>query len=239
MSVFKVFVFIQIFAFVLMVIGILGQKFQFLPFRVAFLGFLLALLLSAIVFLVAALLSLMSLGDVSAASLPRVGLTVAALLPVLLAVIISGKGLKAPRIHDISTDLDKNIEFTKAFELRKDSENSILLPEDKTVELQKLNYPDLKPLLVEMSPAAAFDNAIAIAEQLGWKITMKEQSRGVFEAVDETAIFGFRDDIVVRVGPYNSGTRIDLRSVSRVGVSDLGANAARIEKFQAAFKGSL
>lgn len=239
MSIFKILLFVQLGSFALMVLGVLGQKFQILPFKIAFGGFALAVLISAIVFAIGFIATLLSLGKVGEQS-RMLGLTITlvALVPVVLVMLIAGPGFKKPRIHDISTDLDNNIKFTKAFELRKDGENSLLLPEDKTVAMQREYYVDLKPLMAEMSPAKAYENALQIAEQLKWKVTMKDSSQTIFEAVDETAIFGFKDDIVVRVRPYNSGSRIDLRSVSRVGISDLGANAARIEKFQEAFRES-
>lgn len=240
MGLVNVLVLVQLGCFVVMAFGVLGQKFQFLPFKLAFGGFALAALASFIVFVVGLVLTLMSLGKVQDEHRwLTLGVTAAAFVPLLFIGVLVGKGIKKPRIHDISTDPDKPLQFTNAFDLRRPLENSLLAPEDKTVELQKLHYPDLKPLLVEMSPAAAFANAISTAQELGWKITVQDSATGTFEAIDETAIFGFRDDIVVRVGPFNSGTRIDLRSVSRVGIGDLGANAARIEKFQTAFKGNM
>lgn len=237
MSIFKILLFVQIACFCLMVVGIIGQKFQILPFKVAFGGFALAMAVTVLVFVAGFIFTLLSLGKVGdTGRMLGLGVTLSALIPIALVAALAGKGFKKPRIHDISTNLENNIEFTKAFDLRRPSENSLLLPEEKTVELQKEHYPDLKPMLVEMSPAAAYENALLVAEDLGWKISLADKASTTFEAVDETKIFGFRDDIVVRVRPFNSGSRIDLRSVSRVGVSDLGANAARIERFQQKFK---
>ncbi|VUD68966.1 hypothetical protein TDB9533_04329 [Thalassocella blandensis] len=239
MSLFKILLFVQIGSFCLMALGILGQKFQILPFKMAFGGFILAMALSLIVFVIGLIFTLLSFGKVADTGRALgIVVTLCAFLPLVLVAVLAGKGFKKPRIHDISTNLENNIEFTKAFELRRDSENSLLLPEDRTVELQKQHYPDLKPMLVEMSPATAYENALLVADELGWQITQKDKAKTTFEAVDETKIFGFRDDVVVRVRPFNSGSRIDLRSVSRVGVSDLGANAARIERFQQQFKDS-
>jgi uncharacterized protein (DUF1499 family) len=70
-----------------------------------------------------------------------------------------------------------------------------------------------------------------VATALGWEIVAASEDDGRFEATDTTFWFGFKDDVVVRIRPEGDGSRIDLRSVSRVGVGDLGANAARIKRF--------
>lgn len=75
-----------------------------------------------------------------------------------------------------------------------------------------------------------------MAEQLGWQVHFTDSAKLRFEAVDETALFGFKDDIVVRVRATGQGSVMDVRSVSRVGESDLGANAKRIQAFVDAFK---
>ena len=72
---------------------------------------------------------------------------------------------------------------------------------------------------------------------MGWDIYNQDRNTGVIEAVDTTAIMAFQDDIVIRVRTNAQGTLLDLRSVSRVGVSDIGANAKRIRAFQQRFSG--
>jgi uncharacterized protein (DUF1499 family) len=81
-----------------------------------------------------------------------------------------------------------------------------------------------------------FEKAMANANQLGWEIYREDLNDGFIEAVDSTAIMGFKDDIVIRLRTNASGTLMDIRSVSRVGVSDLGANAARIRQFIAMYQ---
>ena len=66
---------------------------------------------------------------------------------------------------------------------------------------------------------------------MGWNIVAKDPSQGRIEATDTTFWFGFTDDVVIRITPMGSGARLELRSVSRVGVSDVGTNAARIRSF--------
>jgi uncharacterized protein (DUF1499 family) len=76
-----------------------------------------------------------------------------------------------------------------------------------------------------------FDKAVQVATAMGWDIYLQDRNAGIIEAVDTTAVMGFRDDIVIRVRTNEEGALVDLRSVSRVGVGDLGANAKRIKAF--------
>jgi uncharacterized protein (DUF1499 family) len=70
-----------------------------------------------------------------------------------------------------------------------------------------------------------------VAENQGWVIAMSNPDAGRLEATDTTAWFGFTDDIVVRLTPWGTGTRVDVRSVSRYGTTDTGTNARRIRRF--------
>ncbi len=93
-------------------------------------------------------------------------------------------------------------------------------------------YKDLKPLQVSAPPDAVFQQALALArEQPRWQVTAVDPQARTFEGVVETRLFRFRDDFVVRVRPDGEGARVDMRSKSRVGKGDLGANAQRIEQF--------
>jgi uncharacterized protein (DUF1499 family) len=84
-----------------------------------------------------------------------------------------------------------------------------------------------------MPPDAVFDRALAEAQEAGWEIVTADKSSGRIEATDTTQWFGFKDDVVVRITPWGSGSRVDVRSVSRVGRSDVGTNAARIRDYLA------
>ena len=81
-----------------------------------------------------------------------------------------------------------------------------------------------------LPPPQAFDRALAQVRELGWEISGSAPAEGRIEAVDTTFFFGFKDDVVIRLRPAEGGTRVDVRSKSRVGVGDLGANAARIRR---------
>jgi uncharacterized protein (DUF1499 family) len=104
--------------------------------------------------------------------------------------------------------------------------------------LQQSCYPDLAPLTLPAAPGPAFKRALDAAKAMGWTIVADDAARGRIEAYDETRWFGFIDDIVIRLAPAGGGTRLDMRSASRVGISDLGKNAARIRAYFAAVKAS-
>ena len=101
---------------------------------------------------------------------------------------------------------------------------------------QQHAYPDVVPLLLNVPPGRAFDRALAAAKAKGWDIVASDRAGGRIEATDTTFWFGFKDDVVVRVTPQPTGSRVDARSLSRVGGGDLGTNAARVRAFLAAVK---
>ncbi len=138
--------------------------------------------------------------------------------------------LKMPRIHDISTDTVTPPQFVKIMPLRKHAENSAAYDPADAVE-QRAAYPDIKPVVLPLPTTAAFEDAFRTAKDLGWQIVAADVPAGRIEAVATTFWFGFKDDVVVRVKRVSGGSRVDVRSVSRVGLSDVGTNASRIRKF--------
>src|SRR5262249_6734794 len=101
---------------------------------------------------------------------------------------------------------------------------------------QRQAYPEIVPLTIALPPAAAFNRALDTAQKLGWTVVAADDAAGRVEASDRSRWFGFTDDIVIRVTPAGSGSRVDLRSSSRVGRSDFGANAARIDRYLQALR---
>jgi len=87
------------------------------------------------------------------------------------------------------------------------------------------------PLILDLPSVKAFDRAAAAAAKMGWEIVNVNLAHGIIEATDTTFWFGFNDDVVIRISPDARGSRIDVRSVSRVGVSDIGTNAKRIRNY--------
>ncbi len=152
---------------------------------------------------------------------------------VLLLMLVGGRG-DIPPIHDISTDTDNPPAFSAAVAAR--GENSNSLETNPEVVAQQLDaYPDIKPLASPLPAEQAFDTALAVAKAMDWDILAENKANGIIEAVDTTAIMAFKDDVIIRITGAGQGSVIDLRSVSRVGVSDLGANAKRIRAFLEAF----
>lgn len=152
---------------------------------------------------------------------------------VLLAGALTGGG-GAPPIHDISTDTLDPPTFTAAQKMRGDDANTLII-KPESIAAQIASYPGITTARNNESAEANFDKAISAANALGWEIYHQDRQSGVIEAVDTTAIMNFKDDVVIRLRQVDSETLIDLRSVSRVGVGDIGANAKRILAFQKQF----
>jgi hypothetical protein len=151
----------------------------------------------------------------------------------LLLSVLASRG-DYPPIHDITTDTRDPPVFTAAEQQRGPDANTLEIDADVTA-LQQKAYPDLQTILSEMSIDEAFDRALQVARDMGWDIYHQDRNVGVIEAVDTTTIMTFKDDVVIRVRSNAQGTLLDLRSVSRVGIGDIGANAKRIRAFQQKF----
>jgi uncharacterized protein (DUF1499 family) len=137
-----------------------------------------------------------------------------------------------PPIHDITTDTDNPPAFVAVVPLRQDEGvNPVAYEGAKIAGQQRQAYPDVVPLTVSLAPDVAFERALDTAQQLGWTIVASDKAAGRIEASQKSRWMGFTDDIVVRVTPASSGSRIDVRSSSRYGRSDFGVNAARIRDY--------
>jgi uncharacterized protein (DUF1499 family) len=145
------------------------------------------------------------------------------------------KASSVPPIHNISTDVTDPPEFVAVPALREAGTNALDYDAERLAPLQQQAYPDIGPLVTGHAPDAALDRAVTVLNDMGLDVVNVDPEAGVVEATQTTFWFGFKDDVVVRVRPMDSGSVVDMRSVSRVGVSDLGANAARIRRFRDAF----
>lgn len=137
---------------------------------------------------------------------------------------------RVPRIHDISTDTDNPPRYVAVLALRKGADN----PVDYIAEVaaqQKKAYPDIAAAMLDLPPAQAFAHAERAARALGWDIVAAAPGELRIEATDTTLLFGFKDDIVIRIASAGNGSRVDVRSLSRVGKSDFGVNANRVRKY--------
>ncbi len=213
-----------------MVVSIAAYKFLDAPFPFLAGGFavsLLGLLVLGAIGLIGFLMSLFK-GDASAMKSAGLSIVVGA-LPLVAMVILVGDGFNSPRIHDVSTDLDDVPVFIEVPKQRVNSDNNLAVDPD-TLEQQSLGYSDLAPLQLDVSVGVAYDHVREAVSTLGWEVLRDDVDSGELEAVDESAVFGFKDDVIVRVRPAPDGSRIDARSASRVGEGDLGANAKRIHR---------
>jgi uncharacterized protein (DUF1499 family) len=146
-----------------------------------------------------------------------------------------------PRIHDITTDTDNPPAFSPAvMKMRAAEQGDVSGYDQKTAAQQKQGYPDLAPVKTSLPPDQAFQRALAAAQGMsGWTIVGNDAAQGRIDAYQRTTFMGFTDDVVIRVAPDGSGSRIDVRSESRQGRSDFGVNAKRIRAYEAALKQKL
>lgn len=183
--------------------------------------------------LVGALVSLIGLGmGVARRSRLDMALGIAGFLIAL--VVMSGPLMgvaaakRVPFIHDITTDTENPPRLVAVLPLRQNAPNSAEYGGPEIAAQQRAGYPDLGPANLPTPPDRAFEQALATARRMGWQIVDANASEGRIEATDTTFWFGFKDDIVIRVAAAGAGSRIDVRSVSRAGRSDVGTNAKRI-----------
>jgi uncharacterized protein (DUF1499 family) len=136
-----------------------------------------------------------------------------------------------PPIHDITTDTDDPPEFVAVAPLRANAPNPVEYAGEQSAQLQRSAYPEIRPLVLALPARQAFERALTAARGQGWTIVEADPGEGRIEATDRTFWFGFYDDVVIRLTPMNGRTVVDVRSKSRVGRSDVGANARRIQRY--------
>lgn len=215
----------------LLPLSVLGVRLAVWPYSMGFLMIGLAGLFGLSAFILALLF-----GFRASMLAQRTHLLVAALLglsPVLLITIFVTSAASKPVLHDVSTDWANPPMFDELLAQRGETANPVvILPQ--VVQLQAEHYPDVKTIISPLDVEAATQRAVVVADGLGWQVVNSQP--GFVEATYTSTMFGFVDDIVIRIDPLDgAGTAIDLRSVSRVGQSDLGANAARIMAFSEMF----
>jgi uncharacterized protein (DUF1499 family) len=138
----------------------------------------------------------------------------------------------APRINDVTTDTANAPAMVVTQQMRHGAPNPPAYPGEPAAALQRAAYPDITPVVINAPPADVFRKVDEVAMTLGWEVVARAPADGRIEAVDTSQWFGLTDDIVIRIRPEGgSGSRIDIRSKSRVGQSDFGANARRIRAF--------
>ena len=144
-----------------------------------------------------------------------------------------------PFIHDISTDTANPPDLIAAAKLRKPGDHSVTYDGVEVAGLQQKAYPDLAPLTTSAASEKVFEAAKAAIASMGMQLVDADPATGRIEASQTSLLYGFTDDMVVRIATGADGTKVDLRSKSRVGRSDLGQNAKRIRVFLAKLRAGL
>ena len=147
-------------------------------------------------------------------------------------LVLASDATQAAPIHDVTT----NIEDPPTFEAAAPHDSrgaGFAYPSGgvQVPDLQRQAYPDLGTASLDLNPTEALWRARHTAEDLGWTQILDDSENGRLEFSDTTAWFGFVDYVAVRVRPRDAGAAVDLRSVSRIGIGDMGKNAARIRHY--------
>jgi len=144
--------------------------------------------------------------------------------------------VRLPPIHDISTNTVTPPEFIVLDDNRVGARNTLVYGGADVAALQQKAYSDIAPIESGLSAAEAFNEALRIADVMGWELVAQDAENLRYEAIARTSVYGFVDDVVVVVTPVGDVSRIDIRSVSRIGRGDRGVNAARVRTFIKTFE---
>lgn len=204
-------------------------KFGIVELSTAFAGFKFGLFagIAALVLLAIQLLFKRNTASIGSALASAVLAVTAIAVP--LGMMNTAKNV--PPIHDISTDLVNPPEFVAIAPLRADAPNPVAYAGAEVAEQQRTAYPDLQTLTYTQSKPELVEASNQAIENLGWELVNVDADKGIIEATETTAWFGFKDDVIIRVTDNDSECLVDIRSKSRVGQSDLGKNTARIHSF--------
>lgn len=136
-----------------------------------------------------------------------------------------------PYIHDITTDVQNPPKFVAVVALRKQGDHTVDYDGPEVAEQQRQAYPDLVTQIIPSEKDKVFAAAEAALRAMKLKVVETNAAEGRIEATHTSLLYGFTDDVVVRIVTDGAGTKVDVRSKSRVGRSDLGQNAKRIRTF--------
>ncbi len=166
------------------------------------------------------------------------------LMVLVLPAIGAWKVVTLPRLIDISTDPEDPPQFERAQFDRSSDDQPISAPDDEEIAAQQDAYPDIVPRHYPVSTARVYDEAKAIVDGQHWRVLVasapsETDETAHIEAVASTLIFGFRQDVVIRIVPDGDGALVDMRSAARNAAHDLGADADRIRGFFTALDAAL
>ncbi len=224
------------FGFVAAVVGPLFAHFEIVSPMIGF-AILAIGLLDAVIALVTGAISL--LGGKQANRGPALGGIIAAMLVLGPILLSASRGSGLPRINDITTDTVKPPKFTQALRLDGNKDRDMSYPPE-FAEQQLSGYGKIEPLLLSMDPGEAFARVYEAAKAVeSWEITLADPGKLVIEGIDTTWLFRFKDDFVIEIRPAADGSAVHMRSKSRDGKGDVGANAQRIFGFFERVRGGM
>ena len=222
-------------------LAVIAARTGLINLKIAMLSVAIGLLIALLVFLVSMFMSLKYKNSNPLSAKTARNAMLLCLIPIIGIGSVMVSGRDVPQIHNISTDVSDPPQFYKIKEIRTDQDNPLEYDSAILAEVQQAAYPNVKTLLVNTNRNEALDRAARAAEKLGWDIVNNNSELAIIEASSTSRLWGFVDDIVIRVrgNQADNQTAIDLRSVSRVGRSDMGANAKRIEAFIESYNSDL
>ena len=217
---------ISLIAFLLVALPAPLYRFGVVELGTAFTGFKFGLVVGIAALVLLAIQVIFKRKTVSLASAAIAVIFSAIAIALPLGMMTTAKNV--PPIHDISTDVVNPPEFVAIAPLRADAPNPVEYAGAEAAEQQRTAYPDLQTLTYSQSKPELVEASKQAVENLGWELVNTDADKGIVEATETTAWFGFKDDVIIRVTDNDSERLVDIRSKSRIGKSDLGKNAARI-----------
>jgi len=209
----------------LLVSGPLYQA-EILGLMNAFLAMRIALIVGAVAIILALIQVIFMRKTIS---WPVTGVAVlCAAVAIFMPLSMMNKAKSVPPIHDITTDLVNPPKFVAILVLRADAPNPAKYQGEEVASQQREAYPELETQKYLQTTEQVFDAALAAVQNMGLDVVSSDKTLGLIEAYDTTTFFGFVDDVVIRIQSDGQMTMLDARSKSRVGISDIGKNAERL-----------
>ena len=209
----------------LLVSGPLYQA-EILGLMNAFLAMRIALIVGAVAIILALIQVIFMRKTIS---WPVTGIAVlCAAVAIFMPLSMMNKAKSVPPIHDITTDLVNPPKFVAILPLRADAPNPAEYQGEEVASQQREAYPELQTQKYQQTAEQVFDAALAAVKDMGLDVVNSDKTLGLIEAFDTTTFFGFVDDVVIRIQSDGQMTMLDARSKSRVGMSDIGKNAERL-----------
>jgi uncharacterized protein (DUF1499 family) len=173
-------------------------------------------------------------------SWPATGVAVlCAAVAIFMPLSQMNKAKSVPPIHDITTDLVNPPKFVAILALRADAPNPAAYQGEEIASQQREAYPELQTQKYKQTQEQVFDAALVTVKDMGLEVVSSDKTLGLIEAFDTTTFFGFVDDVVIRIQSVEQMTILDARSKSRVGISDIGKNAERLNSLITGIKNNL